>query len=72
MAYSQTPESRASAFRFQFDWVPAPYVTADQTYAAIGRNRPIRVYKGIDSRLILDDLYAKLALFAQYMAQKGE
>ena len=58
--------------RFQFDWVPAPYVTADQTYAAIGRNRPIRVYKGIDSRLILDDLYAKLALFAQYMAQKGE
>ena len=30
------------------------------------------VYKGIDSRLILDDLYAKLALFAQYMAQKGE
>lgn len=93
VAYSQTPESRASAFRtgeswvlgdnpapglllyehrFQFDWVPAPYVTADQTYAAIGRNRPIRVYKGIDSRLILDDLYAKLALFAQYMAQKGE
>ena len=67
VAYSQTPESRASAFRtgeswvlgdnpapglllyehrFQFDWVPAPYVTADQTYAAIGRNRPIRVYKG--------------------------
>ena len=93
VAYSQTPESRASAFRtgeswvlgdnpapglllyehrFQFDWVPAPYVTADQTYAAIGRNRPIRVYKGSDSRLILDDLYAKLALFAQYMAQKGE
>ena len=52
--------------------VPAPYLTANQTYAAIGRNRPIRVYKGIDSRLILDDLYAKLALFAQYMAQKGE
>lgn len=50
---------------------PRPYVTADQTYAAIGRNRPIRVYKGIDSRLILDDLYAKLALFAQYMAAKG-
>ncbi len=55
--------------RFEFDWVPAPYVTADQTYAAIGRNRPIRVYRGIDSRLILDDLYAKLALYAQY---KGE
>lgn len=33
---------------------------------------PSRVYKGIDNRLILDDLYAKLALFAQYMAQKGE
>lgn len=50
--------------------MPAPYVTADQTYAAIGRNRPIRCIR-IDSRLILDDLYAKLALFAQYMAQRG-
>ena len=53
--------------RFAFDWVPAPYITADQTYAAVGRNRPIRVYRNIDSRLILDDLYAKLALYARYM-----
>ena len=47
--------------------MPAPYITADQTYAAVGRNRPIRVYRNIDSRLILDDLYAKLALYARYM-----
>ena len=29
-----------------------------------GLSRPIRVYKSIDSRLILEDLYAKLQLFA--------
>ncbi len=50
--------------RFEFDWIPAPYVAEDQTYVHTGLNRPIRVYKSIDSRLILEDLYAKLQLFA--------
>ncbi|MDD4849287.1 MAG: hypothetical protein PHO10_01155 [Gemmiger sp.] len=41
-------------------WQPAP------------RNRPIRVYRSIDSRLILEDLYAKLALFAAQENGRGE
>lgn len=49
--------------RFEFDWIPAPLVTSDMAYVHTGLNRPIRVYKNIDSRLILDDLFAKLALF---------
>lgn len=51
--------------RFDFDWVPAPLITSDSTYVPLGTDRPIRVYRRIDSRLILEDLYAKLALFAQ-------
>jgi hypothetical protein len=51
--------------RFAFDYVPAPYITAEMAYVHSGLNRPVRVYKSIDSRLILEDLYCKLALFAQ-------
>lgn len=51
--------------RFLFDWVQAPYITGDQTYVQTGLNRPIRVYKSIDSHLILNDLYAKLKLFTK-------
>lgn len=51
--------------RFEFDWVNAPLVTHDSTYVPDVRNRPIRAYRRIDSRLILDDMYAKLALFHQ-------
>ena len=51
--------------RFEFDWVKAPLITQDMAYVHTGLNRPIRVYQKIDSRLILEDLYAKLALFAQ-------
>lgn len=51
--------------RFEFDWVQAPMITQDMSYVQTGLNRPIRVYKSIDSRLILDDLFSKLALFAQ-------
>lgn len=51
--------------RFEFDWINAPLVTHDSTYVPDVRNRPIRVYRRIDSRLILEDMYAKLALFHQ-------
>ena len=51
--------------RFEFDWIQAPCVTQDSAYVPDARNRPIRVYRRIDSRLILEDLYAKLALFHQ-------
>ena len=49
--------------RFEFDWVEAPLITSDMTYVHTKLNRPIRVYRSVDSRLILDDLFAKLALF---------
>lgn len=49
--------------RFEFDWVQAPLIESDMNYIQTGLNRPIRVYKNIDSRLVLEDLYAKLALF---------
>ena len=51
--------------RFSFDWVQAPAVGADMNYIHTKRFRPIRVYRKIDSRLILEDLYAKLELFAR-------
>lgn len=50
--------------RFSFDWVQAPTVGADMNYIHTKRFRPIRVYRKIDSRLILEDFYAKLELFA--------
>ncbi len=49
--------------RFEFDYVPAPQITQDMAYIHTGFNRPIRVYKRIDPRLILEDFYCKLALF---------
>ena len=51
--------------RFEFDWVGAPRMTPEGFYRHDPRNRPIRVYRRIDSRLILEDMYAKLALFHQ-------
>ena len=50
--------------RFSFEWKQAPSVGVDMNYIHSKRLRPIRVYQKIDSRLILEDFYAKLALFA--------
>lgn len=49
--------------RFCFDWVQAPNIGVNGEYIQTNRNRPIRVYRSIDSRLILEDMYAKIALF---------
>lgn len=57
--------------RFAFDWVNAPLVTHDSSYVPDVRNRPIRVYRRIDSRVILEDMYAKLALFHQHNSGKA-
>ncbi len=51
--------------RFEYTLMPAPLVTADMAYVHTGLNPAIRVYHSVDSRLILEDLYAKLALFAR-------
>ena len=47
------------------DWyeeVPAPHINEDMTYDFDGSNRKIRVYKAINARLILDDMFAKLKI----------
>ncbi len=56
--------------RFEYTLMPAPMIAQDMTYAHTGLNRAIRVYNAIDSRLILEDLYAKLALFSQRQSSK--
>lgn len=48
-----------------WEWVPAPEFEDNQLYRHTGKNRPIRVYKSIDSRFIHEDFFAKLAMFAQ-------
>jgi inosine-uridine nucleoside N-ribohydrolase len=53
---------------FEYDWVPAPEITSDMAYLHTGKHRPIRVYRSIDTRFIMEDFYAKLELFAN----KGE
>ena len=49
----------------EYEWRPAPTITADMAYLPNDGNRPIRVYRSIDNRLVLEDLFAKLALFAR-------
>lgn len=46
----------------EWEWKPAPEFDDDMNYIHNGKNRPIRVYKNIDARFILEDLYAKLKL----------
>lgn len=50
--------------RYDFDIVPAPQFASDGTYIHGTNNRPIRVYRNVDHRYILEDFYAKLAIFA--------
>ena len=55
--------------RFAYKLYPPPFILDDLTYIhniPERKNlRPIRVYQTIDSRLILEDLYCKLELFAK-------
>lgn len=46
----------------EWEWRPAPEFDRDMHYIHTGKNRPIRVYKNINSRFIFEDLYAKLML----------
>ena len=47
-----------------YDLVPRPRIGDDGAYVANPDGHPIRVYSGIDVRLMLEDLYAKLELAA--------
>ena len=50
---------------FDFDWLPAPNFTKDMQYIHGQNNRPIRVYRRVDSRFILEDMFAKIKKFAR-------
>lgn len=49
---------------YDYEFKPAPRITSDMHYVHHQKERLIRVYHDVDSRLILEDMYAKLALFA--------
>lgn len=51
---------------FHYHMQRAPFIRDDMTYDPSTGNREIRIYDSIDSRFILQDLYAKLRLFAQF------
>ncbi len=53
-----------------YDLIPAPEFDSDMKYVHTGKNRPIRVYRRVDSRFIMEDFYAKLAMFAQKESEK--
>jgi len=49
---------------YDCDVVPAPFIRGDMRYEPRPDGRPIRVYRRVDARFALEDLYAKLELFA--------
>lgn len=49
--------------RWEYDYISAPTIGASMEYIPSKLNRPIRVYRRIDSRLILEDMFSKIALF---------
>lgn len=48
--------------RVSYEMIQAPTVLSDMTYSFQNQNRPIRVYHSVDSRIVLEDFFAKLAL----------
>lgn len=50
------------AHRCDYEYIPAPNVTEDMFYIHGTGNRPIKVYKYIDSSLTMEDFFAKLRL----------
>ncbi len=43
-----------------YEWLAAPEFNREMNYVHTGRNRPIRVYRAVDQRFILEDFFAKL------------
>jgi purine nucleosidase len=48
-----------------YDWVAAPEFNSEMNYVHTGKNRPIRFYRAVDQRFILEDFFAKLARFSR-------
>lgn len=57
---------------YDFEWIPAPTITETMNYIPNKLNRPIKVFKRIDSRFIMEDFYAKLAMFTNNMSKKEQ
>jgi purine nucleosidase len=53
-----------------FVTVPAPRITPEMHYVHHQTERMIRVYRNVDVRFTLEDMYAKLELFAKKQAAK--
>jgi purine nucleosidase len=49
---------------------PTPQMTADGTYRAVQGARPMRVYTWVDTRLMFEDFYLKLAEFCRWQADR--
>lgn len=49
----------------EWNMKPAPEIGNDMKYIHTGKHRPIKVYKNIDSRFIMEDFYAKLSAFTK-------
>lgn len=57
--------------RVSYNMVQAPTILPDMSYSFENRNRPIRVYHTVDSRMVLEDFFAKLAInFGSSTAQR--
>jgi purine nucleosidase len=62
------PSSSRPSFRFertgssQYDEVTAPRLSADGTFTPRSEGRKIRVYRSIDNRMMLGDLFAKMKM----------
>lgn len=65
------PSSFRPSFRFErtgsslYDEVTAPRLNADGTFTPRSEGRKIRVYKSIDNRMMLGDLFAKMKMTFQ-------
>ncbi|WP_168120247.1 nucleoside hydrolase [Paenibacillus sp. HB172176] len=56
---------------FEYELRPAPHIRDDMTYEEREGGRIIRVYRYVDARFTLEDMYAKLALFHACNEEKG-
>ncbi|GAB3980116.1 hypothetical protein GCM10029978_077320 [Actinoallomurus acanthiterrae] len=55
-----SPWDKTATYTSPYDTIYAPRLNADGTYTARDSGRRIRVYKGVDTRLMFADFFAKL------------
>lgn len=59
------PDATSSSFVER----PTPQLTADGAYRPMQGTRPMRIYTQVDTRLMFEDFYGKLAEFSQWQAE---